>query len=607
MKRLRLRFTLLSLVVLVPVAFLVYRAVRSAELETRMQHQAIAERIFDEMERGLSQLLENEERRPVETFMTATEPSLPFVIGHFEIEPGGRVEIAAAAPGVNDALQPQPDRKAKSKDDADLEAKLSSYWTGDTSAKEEARSAPAQVPGTTMAFSDRSRGNMAAERSGANPPAVGDEVSTLQVLRSLNKGVAERVDRPAAKELGQVRGRDKAAALDSRAAMVELDHAEGETLPRQQMIARSVNEAAASPMSGRLMDSRQLLLVRTVVRAQQGYRQGAVIDVEGMSRWLHDSSLGSNELGEQARVRFSTTGFSDDSGKADAAYVYQHRFAEPFDQLSARLSLASLVDGSNLTYIYALSALLLAASTFGLVAIYRMVAVMVAFAERRSNFVAAVSHELKTPLTAIRMYGEMLRDGIVPSEAKRGEYYRHITAESERLSRLIDNVLEFSRLEKGNRSMTLAAGSIVPAVREAAELLRPHVEGNGFRLLVDCDEKTPPVRFERDALVQVLCNLGDNAVKYAADSTPREIELRCRQEDGAVVIRVRDHGPGVPQRHLGKIFEPFYRGENELTRRTKGTGLGLALVHSLCERMGAEVTGSNLEGGGFEVEMRFSV
>ena len=199
-----------------------------------------------------------------------------------------------------------------------------------------------------MAFSDRSRGNMAAERSGANPPAVGDEVSTLQVLRSLNKGVAERVDRPAAKELGQVRGRDKAAALDSRAAMVELDHAEGETLPRQQMIARSVNEAAASPMSGRLMDSRQLLLVRTVVRAQQGYRQGAVIDVEGMSRWLHDSSLGSNELGEQARVRFSTTGFSDDSGKADAAYVYQHRFAEPFDQLemfnsAARLSNAVLV------------------------------------------------------------------------------------------------------------------------------------------------------------------------------------------------------------------------------------------------------------------------
>jgi signal transduction histidine kinase len=368
------------------------------------------------------------------------------------------------------------------------------------------------------------------------------------------------------------------------------------------MIVRSVSEEA-TPMSGRLMDPRQLLLVRTAVRAAQAYRQGAVIDLDGLGRWLHDSSLGSNGLREQASVSFSTDGFPDVTGAGDT-YVYQHRFAEPFDDLTARLALASLPGSGNLTYIYALSALLLAAASFGLLAIYRMVAVVVAFAERRSNFVAAVSHELKTPLTAIRMYAEMLRDGIVPSETKRGEYYRHITAESERLSRLIDNVLEFSRLEKGNRTINLVSASVVPVVREAAELLRSHVEGAGFRLLVECDEHVPPVRFERDALVQVLCNLGDNAVKYAVDSTPRDIELRCQHDNGAVVLTVRDHGPGVPQRHLGKIFEPFYRGENELTRRTKGTGLGLALVRSLCERMGAEVNGRNVATGGFEVEIR---
>ena len=100
----------------------------------------------------------------------------------------------------------------------------------------------------------------------------------------------------------------------------------------------------------------------------------------------------------------------------------------------------------------------------GSLALYRMVSVTVSYAERRSNFVAAVSHELKTPLTAIRMYGEMLRDGIVPAEAKRAEYYRHITVESERLSRLINNVLEFSRLEKGTRQMSLVTGSLGPVV-----------------------------------------------------------------------------------------------------------------------------------------------
>ena len=97
-----------------------------------------------------------------------------------------------------------------------------------------------------------------------------------------------------------------------------------------------------------------------------------------------------------------------------------------------------------------------------------MLSVAVGFAERRSNFVAAVSHELKTPLTAIRMYGEMLRDDLVPSDDKRREYYRTITAESERLSRLIDNVLEFSRLEKGTRSMRLAVGAVGPVVEEVA-------------------------------------------------------------------------------------------------------------------------------------------
>jgi signal transduction histidine kinase len=234
-----------------------------------------------------------------------------------------------------------------------------------------------------------------------------------------------------------------------------------------------------------------------------------------------------------------------------------------------------------------------------------MVSVVIGFAERRSNFVAAVSHELKTPLTAIRMYGEMLRDGMVSSEAKRAEYYRHITVESERLSRLINNVLEFSRLEQGRREVALVSGPLTPVVCEVAELLRPHVEGQGFELRLEVAAELPAVRFERDALMQVLWNLVDNAVKYARDASPRCILLRGWHDGGGVYVAVRDHGPGVPPRHLGKIFEPFYRGERELTRRSKGSGLGLALVRGLVERMGARVTGRNLPDGGFEVEITF--
>jgi signal transduction histidine kinase len=329
--------------------------------------------------------------------------------------------------------------------------------------------------------------------------------------------------------------------------------------------------------------------------------------VQQLGTWLREQGVGSdtNALAAYASVSFATP-LSTTPALADAsAFLYQHRFAEPFADLTARLALRPLPGVGSVTYVYALCALLLATAVLGLAALYRMVSVVVSYAERRGNFVAAVSHELKTPLTAIRMYGEMLRDGMVPSETKRNEYYRHITVESERLSRLINNVLEFSRLEKGTREMALVVGSVAPVVQEVAELLRPHVQAQGFELLVEIAAGLPPVRFEHDALMQVLWNLVDNAAKYARDASPKRIELSCRQHGGDVRVTVRDHGPGVAARHLGKIFEPFYRGESELTRRSKGTGLGLALVRGLVERMGASVSGGNVPDGGFEVEIAF--
>ncbi len=234
-------------------------------------------------------------------------------------------------------------------------------------------------------------------------------------------------------------------------------------------------------------------------------------------------------------------------GDEEGRYAYRHRFAEPFDDLAVALHLAPLPGASGARSVYLLSILLLLAGSAGLFALYRMVGVTVRFAERRSNFVAAVSHELKTPLTAIRMYAEMLRDGIVPSESKRQEYYGTITSESERLSRLINNVLEFSRLEKGNRQMNLVAGPLAPVVEEMADLLRPHAEREGFTLQVESDPDLPPVRYDRDALLQVLFNLVDNAIKYAREAPERLISLECRRRDGGVAVLVRDRGPGVAQ------------------------------------------------------------
>jgi signal transduction histidine kinase len=203
------------------------------------------------------------------------------------------------------------------------------------------------------------------------------------------------------------------------------------------------------------------------------------------------------------------------------------------------------------------------------------------------------------------MYGEMLRDGLVGSDAKRDEYHRTITDESERLSRPIDNVLELSRLEKGNRELRLAAGSVAPVLEEVAEKLRPHARSQGFALDLEIEPGLPAVRFDRDALLQVLFNLVDNAMKYARAAEQRQVVLEARREAGGVAVAVRDHGPGVAPRHLARIFQPFYRGEEELTRTTQGTGIGLALVKELAERMGAAVRAANATGGGFRVAIAF--
>lgn len=583
MRRFRLLFLLFSVALLALMGLLIQRALRTVTLERQMRHQAIAERVFDEMERGLSRLLEGEEEVPFDTYGLATGRELPFVLGHFQIDPDGSVH-ALASPA-----EQQPARLVE------VERIVGAYWRVGRAAVMDSRAVAAQVPGTTFSV-----GQLAA--SGPAPQsrdrgAAKNEVSAFDALRSLNKGVLQRQKKAAEYESAR---QDEAAP--ARAGI------EGKPAPREERHDKDHSEIELPPMAGRLIDDRHLMLYRTVVRDTRGYRQGALLDVEQLGTWLRGQGLGGDvgesELAAYANVTFATR-FAAPPISA-SAFAYQHRFAEPFDDLTALLALQPLPSVGSITYVYALSALLLAAGVLGLAALYRMVSVVVTFAERRSNFVAAVSHELKTPLTAIRMYGEMLRDGMVPSEDKRAEYYRHITVESERLSRLINNVLEFSRLENGTREAALSVGSVAPVVREVAELLRPHVEGQGFALQLEIAPDLQPVRFDHDALVQVLCNLVDNAVKYAGAASPKQIVLRCGRDGSGVFVTVRDHGPGVPARHLGKIFEPFYRGESELTRRSKGTGLGLALVRGLAERMGARVSGRNAPGGGFEVEIVFA-
>jgi signal transduction histidine kinase len=223
-------------------------------------------------------------------------------------------------------------------------------------------------------------------------------------------------------------------------------------------------------------------------------------------------------------------------------------------------------------------------------------------ARQKDDFISAVSHELRTPLTSIRMYAEMLEKGWVRQAEKQGRYYGGIRQESERLSRLIENVLDFSRIQRGRKQYHFALGDLNAVVGQVVEMMRPYAAQHGFVLQANL-VPLQPVAFDRDAVTQIVVNLLDNAVKFARSAQDKTIVVRTRTEDGCTVIEVEDHGPGVPRSERGKIFDEFYRIESESTRQTTGTGLGLALVRgfALAHQGFVRVTEAHPQGAIFTV------
>jgi len=222
-------------------------------------------------------------------------------------------------------------------------------------------------------------------------------------------------------------------------------------------------------------------------------------------------------------------------------------------------------------------------------------------AERRtsrmkSEFIANVSHELKTPLSLIRMFGELLATGKHKGAESGKEYAEIITREAERLSHLIDNVLDFARIERGKASYDFAEGQLDDVIERALDLARYRVEKEKMRLRTEIQPGLPPVRMDENAMTLVLLNLVDNAVKYAADG--KEIDVRLYRTPGGVTLSVRDRGPGIPLDEQPRIFERFYRARTARDRNVRGSGIGLALVKHIVEAHGGRLAVDSAPGQG---------
>lgn len=243
----------------------------------------------------------------------------------------------------------------------------------------------------------------------------------------------------------------------------------------------------------------------------------------------------------------------------------------------------------------------LAAIAFGGWAVFADARRQLALAQKKTDFVSNVSHELKTPLTSIRMFAELMQSGNVAAE-KRGQYLRIIMAESERLTRLINNVLDFARLERRQKRYDMRPLDLHALLARTWEGQELHLRENGFSARWQAAPPPYRVNGDEDALAQVVVNLLSNAEKYSGER--KEVELHSYLDNGSVFVSVLDRGSGVPAGEEAKIFEAFYRAHDSLASGIQGSGLGLTLAQRIAKEHGGEITYQARAGGGSNFTLR---
>jgi two-component system phosphate regulon sensor histidine kinase PhoR len=216
--------------------------------------------------------------------------------------------------------------------------------------------------------------------------------------------------------------------------------------------------------------------------------------------------------------------------------------------------------------------------------------------QMKSDFVSNVSHELRTPLASIRVFGEFLKLGRVKDTAKMREYGEYIETESRRLTQLINNILDFSRIESGQKSYHFYSTDICELVADTLKVFEVRLKQDEFTIHFEATANLPRVAVDADAMTQALVNLLDNAVKYSGAA--RDITLRLDQRDEWVTIAVSDNGVGIPEEDQEKVFERFHRVSTGLVHDVKGSGLGLAIVKHIIEAHSGKVAVESHPGRG---------
>jgi signal transduction histidine kinase len=326
--------------------------------------------------------------------------------------------------------------------------------------------------------------------------------------------------------------------------------------------------------------SSELLLVRQVVGEDGERLQGC---------WLDWDRLRSDLLASVADL-LPEASFEPAVEEAPAELTAGRRLAS----LPVRLSPGALpaVASRGATPIQVSLAVAWTCLALAAAAVFALLCGAVSLSERRGAFVSAVTHELRTPLTTLRIYAEMLADGLIREDGQQQEYLETMRAQSERLAHLVENVLAYSRLERGRRGGALETVPVAKLLAGLADPLAERCHQTGTTLTVEITEPAGScvVRVDRPAVERILMNLVDNAVKYGTtDAAESRIDLRAELTGGEVRVRVEDDGPGVSRESRRRLFKPFSKSAAEAADSAPGVGLGLALSRRLARQMGGDL------------------
>ncbi|UXI66324.1 ATP-binding protein [Tahibacter amnicola] len=623
-RRLAALLGLLFAALLVPILVLVRHSVLQLRWETISQYRTLAEELGLRIDTGLQGLVAAEEARSSSayrfTVLTDTQnlsnfasraelsdvpprTALPGVQGYFEVDGDGVFRVPFLPDSTTEAQ-----RWGIATAELAQRLRLRSRLFGIVQGSGRAVALPSGEGIANVATNDDAPG---LKHPGITKPASKVQVADLNIGNTFAQG---------------------ASPMQSQQALPYQQRLKAFAAPRTKRTEQNVVVATGSARSASPVQESELdpfdyvavppghgLLVRKVWQGGRRHLQGALLDVQAFVAATMTAPFQESALGQYSDL---VVAFGDDvvhvtpaaQGASERAseggeLLYQLKLSAPFDRFSLLWKVRELPAGPGARVVIGTSVVLVVVMVAGFAGLYRLGRRQLALARQQQDFVAAVSHELKTPLTSIRMYAEILREGWA-SEAKQREYCGYIFSESERLSRLIASVLQLARMERHDERLRIEPVAMTSALAMVEERVSVAIAQAGFQAEFHLEEECDRVEMaaDPDAFVQVMLNLVENALKFAAGGEQRRLVVSggC---DGPerVVWRVRDFGPGVPRSQATRIFELFYRAEDEMTRQTTGTGIGLALVRELVQAMGGEVCVVDAHPGAcFEVRLQRS-